>query len=75
MPERRTDDVVRVVMTDHYIQRLKSNRDLLAPKPEIDHERQGRDGVVPYYPPKLQLTAVALHQKLKMSEMALVYCT
>ena len=31
MPKRRTDDVVHTVMTDHYIQRRKPNRDLLAP--------------------------------------------
>src|SRR5258708_4089223 len=31
MPKRRTDDVVHVVMTDHYIQRRKPAGDLLAP--------------------------------------------
>ena len=31
MPKRRTDDAVHVVMTDHYIQRVKPDRDLLAP--------------------------------------------
>src|SRR6516225_9477397 len=35
MPKRRTDDVVHVVMTDHYIQRRKPGGDLTAPKPEI----------------------------------------
>jgi predicted CXXCH cytochrome family protein len=34
MPKRRTDDVVNVVMTDHYIQRRKPGRDLLAPLKE-----------------------------------------
>jgi predicted CXXCH cytochrome family protein len=34
MPKRRTDDVVHVVMTDHYIQRRKPPRDLLAPMEE-----------------------------------------
>ena len=33
MPRRRTDDVVNVVMTDHYIQ-SKPARDLLAAVPE-----------------------------------------
>jgi predicted CXXCH cytochrome family protein len=34
MPRRRTDDVVHAVMTDHYIQRRKPARDLLAEMPE-----------------------------------------
>ncbi len=34
MPKRRTDDVVHVVMTDHYIQRFKPDGDLLAPLSE-----------------------------------------
>jgi predicted CXXCH cytochrome family protein len=34
MPKRRTDDVIHVVMTDHYIQRRKPARDLLAPLQE-----------------------------------------
>ncbi len=53
MPKRRTDDVVHVVMTDHSIQRLKSGRDLLAPKAEIASESTGHDAIVPYYPPQL----------------------
>ncbi|MGH9674460.1 MAG: cytochrome c3 family protein, partial [Bryobacteraceae bacterium] len=55
MPKRRTDDVVHVVMTDHYIQRRKPNRDLLAPLPERhdtpDKAYVGR--VALYYPPKI----------------------
>ena len=57
MPKRRTDDVVHVVMTDHYIQRLKPDRDLLAPMAEVANEPQGLDRVVPYYPPQLARTA------------------
>ena len=34
MPKRRTDDVVHVVMTDHFIQRRKPAGDLIAAKPE-----------------------------------------
>jgi len=54
MPKRRTDDVVHVVMTDHYIQRRKPSRDLVA---EIA-ERPGdanpyRGEVVLYYPKTL----------------------
>jgi predicted CXXCH cytochrome family protein len=57
MPKRRTDDVVHGVMTDHYIQRLKPDRDLLAPKAEVFNEATGRDGIVAYYPPQLPHTA------------------
>lgn len=56
MPKRRTDDVVHVVMTDHYIQRRKPARDLLAPlaeKMETD-DNSYRGPVDLYYPPNLQ---------------------
>lgn len=53
MPRRRTDDAVHVVMTDHYIQRDKPDRDLVAPKPEIDDRPPDKSGIVLYYPPKL----------------------
>ncbi len=58
MPRRRTDDVVHVVMTDHYIQRRKPARDLLAPLREVHdtEENAYRGEVVPYYPPKLPST-------------------
>ncbi len=56
MPQRRTDDAVHVVMTDHYIQRTKPDRDLVAPKPEVIDE-QDRLGIVLYYPPQLPPTA------------------
>ncbi|HXT50309.1 MAG TPA: tetratricopeptide repeat protein [Thermoanaerobaculia bacterium] len=36
MPERRTEDVVHVVMTDHRIQRPPAGIDLLAPRAEHD---------------------------------------
>ena len=55
MPKRRTDDAVHVVMTDHYIQRRKPQRDLLAPIPERreadDNAHHG--AVVLYYPKNL----------------------
>ncbi|MCU1338415.1 MAG: Tetratricopeptide 2 repeat protein [Bryobacterales bacterium] len=55
MPKRRTDDVVHVVMTDHYIQRQKPAADLLAPiaeRPETDEN--GYHGEVKlYYPQQL----------------------
>ncbi|MCU1330657.1 MAG: repeat-containing protein [Bryobacterales bacterium] len=55
MPRRRTDDVVHAVMTDHFIQRHKPARDLLAPlreKRESD-ETAYKGVVVPYYPVRL----------------------
>jgi tetratricopeptide (TPR) repeat protein len=58
MPKRRTDDVVHVVMTDHYIQRQKPRRDLLAPIQEKADtpETSYRGEVAPYYPPRLGKT-------------------
>jgi tetratricopeptide (TPR) repeat protein len=55
MPKRRTDDAVHVVMTDHYIQRRKPRRDLLAPIPEGREadENAYHWAVVLYYPKKL----------------------
>jgi tetratricopeptide (TPR) repeat protein len=51
MPRRRTDDVVHVVMTDHWIQRRPPARDLLAPRAESHfYDRRNRGEVVPYYP-------------------------
>ncbi len=58
MPKRRTEDVVHAVMTDHYIQRKKPERDLLA---EISEPSGSvilyRDEVVPYYPTPLSGTS------------------
>ena len=58
MPKRRTEDVVHVVMTDHYIQRRKPGGDLLIDLAER-HETDGntyRGRVVPYYPSPLPHT-------------------
>ena len=48
MWKRRTDDAVHVVMTDHFIQRRKPARDLLAALEEKPVEYRGE--VAPYYP-------------------------
>ena len=51
MPKRRADDVIHAVMTDHYIQRRKADRDLLAPLSEkhgVDEDPY-RGEVVRYY--------------------------
>jgi tetratricopeptide (TPR) repeat protein len=56
MPKRRTEDAVHVVMTDHYIQRRKSSRDLLAPLREAEDKRAYRGEVALYYPPQLPRT-------------------
>ncbi len=58
MPKRRTDDVIHAVMTDHYIQRRKPARDLLArlaEQPETEATRY-RGEVALYYPPQLPQT-------------------
>ena len=58
MPKRRTEDVVHVVVTDHYIQRQVPAADLLAERAER-HEAPGdyTGEVALYYPPKLPHTA------------------
>ena len=53
MPKRRTDDAVHVIMTDHYIQRVKPDRDLLAPLSESSALEANTEGVALYYPPEL----------------------
>ncbi len=55
MPKRRTEDVVHVVMTDHYIQRRKPQRNLLAPLNERreTNENAYKGEVVLYYPQTL----------------------
>ncbi len=50
MPKRRTEDVVHVVMTDHFIRRYKPARDLMAPIPE-KIEPKNTSAVTAYYPP------------------------
>ena len=55
MRKRRAEDAVHVVMTDHYIQRHKPARDLLAPRREIQDTADSayRGKVALYYPPQL----------------------
>ncbi len=58
MPKRRAEDAVHVVMTDHFIQRLRPARDLVAPLIEaaavaVSHYR---GDVALYYPPALPST-------------------
>jgi tetratricopeptide (TPR) repeat protein len=58
MPKRRTEDVVHVVMTDHWIQRRPPSRDLLAPLTERHptEAEEYRGEVVPYYPASVSQT-------------------
>ena len=56
MPKRRTEDAVHVVMTDHYIQRTKPARDLVAPLKEVPDEPPTAAGVALYYPLQISQT-------------------
>ena len=58
MPKRRTEDVVHVVATDHFIQRQKPDGDLLAELPERQETPTTayRGPVVLYYPETLPRT-------------------
>ncbi len=51
MPKRRTEDVIHVAVTDHYIQKKKPQGDLLAELQERRDEYRGP--VAPYYPANL----------------------
>lgn len=52
MPQRRTDDVIHAVMTDHFIQRRPPPADqLLAPRQE--HSEPYRGTIAPYYPKEI----------------------
>ena len=55
MPQRRTDDVVHVVMTDHFIRTHQPAQDLLAPRPEIVEgpDTVYRGEIALYYPVEL----------------------
>jgi len=52
MWKRRAEDAVHVALTDHYIQRVKPDRDFLAPLKESNPVYQGE--VMPYYPQSLK---------------------
>jgi predicted CXXCH cytochrome family protein len=56
MPKRRTEDVVHVVVTDHYIQRRKPAGDLLAERAERQETEAYRGPVSLYYPETLPRT-------------------
>ena len=56
MPKRRTDDVVHVVMTDHYIQKERPSRDLLAPISESSLPAKDDAGIRLYYPAQARQT-------------------
>lgn len=62
MPQRRTDDVVHVVMTDHKIQRLRPEGDLLGPLSET-------------LPPQIVQTRFLLPQRAPTGPEAAVYLT
>jgi tetratricopeptide (TPR) repeat protein len=71
MPKRRTEDVVHVAVTDHYIQRT-SPPNLLADLPER-HDSDGdyRGKVVPYYSnpvPPLYLAIAQVIQRSNLTE-------
>ncbi len=52
MPKRRTEDVVHVVITDHFIQRMEPKRNLVAELTELHlpEAEEYHGEVLPYYP-------------------------
>ena len=59
MPKRRTEDVVHVVMTDHFIRRTQPTRDLLAKLTETSGPEGSVMKVALYYPAKVPPTPEA----------------
>jgi predicted CXXCH cytochrome family protein len=59
MPNRRTEDVVHVVMTDHFIRRTQAPRDLLAKIAETTTPDGSSTKVTLYYPAKAPPTPAA----------------
>jgi Flp pilus assembly protein TadD len=59
MPKRRTEDVVHVVMTDHFIRRTQPQRDLLAKIAETTTPEGSLTKVALYYPAKAPPTPAA----------------
>ena len=54
MPKRRGEFAVHIVLTDHYIQREKPARDLLAPLEPQPASSKNKTVLAPYYPEKLR---------------------
>jgi predicted CXXCH cytochrome family protein len=54
MPRRRGEFAVHIVLTDHYIQREKPSRDLLAPIEPHPPSSDNKTVLAPYYPEKLR---------------------
>ena len=54
MPRRRGEFAVHIVLTDHYIQREKPSRDLLAPLEPHPPSSNNKTVLAPYYPEKLR---------------------
>ena len=54
MPKRRGEFAVHIVLTDHYIQREKPSRDLLAPLEPHPASSNNKTVLAPYYPEKLR---------------------
>lgn len=54
MPRRRGEFAVHIVLTDHYIQREKPSRDLLAPVEPHPALSNNKTLLAPYYPEKLR---------------------
>jgi predicted CXXCH cytochrome family protein len=59
MPRRRTEDVVHVVMTDHFIRRTQPRRDLLAMPAETTGPESNLKKVALYYPANAPATPAA----------------
>jgi predicted CXXCH cytochrome family protein len=69
MPRRRGEYATQIVLTDHYIQRQRPLKDLLAPIPPPKPQSQSKNALALYYPEQLpEGSDKQLHMALAESE-------
>jgi predicted CXXCH cytochrome family protein len=54
MPKRRGEYATHIVLTDHYIQRVRPSKNLLAPPQHAGTTNERQEQLVPYYPATLK---------------------
>jgi Flp pilus assembly protein TadD len=68
MPKRRGEYATHIVLTDHYIQRVKPSNNLLAPPQHTDTPNERQEKLVPYYPASLSDDKDRLYEMIAEAE-------
>jgi Flp pilus assembly protein TadD len=68
MPKRRGEYATHIVLTDHYIQRVKPSKNLLAPPQLSDTANENPEKLVPYYPANLSGEKDHLYEMIAEAE-------